>query len=80
MDRITAAHVANLLEQLRHEFQYVVVDTAPGLGEHVLATLEQATDAVWVCGMDVPSIRGSEPASTSSTELGLRAGTTATSC
>jgi pilus assembly protein CpaE len=40
------------------EFQYVVVDTTPGLGEHVLATLEQATDAVWVCGMDIPSIRG----------------------
>jgi pilus assembly protein CpaE len=35
-----------------------VVDTAPGLGEHVLATLELATDAVWVCGMDIPSIRG----------------------
>lgn len=58
MDRITATHVSHLLEQLRQEFRYVVVDTAPGLGEHVLATLEQATDAVWVCGMDVPSIRG----------------------
>lgn len=58
MDRITAAHVTHLLNQLRQEFQYIVVDTAPGLGEHVLATLEQATDAVWICGMDVPSIRG----------------------
>lgn len=58
MDRITAAHISHLLNQLRHEFQYIVVDTAPGLGEHVLATLEQATDAVWICGMDVPSIRG----------------------
>jgi pilus assembly protein CpaE len=58
MDKITAAHVSHLLEQLRQEFHYVVVDTAPGLGEHVLATLEQATDAVWICGMDVPSIRG----------------------
>lgn len=58
MDRITGAHVSHLLEQLRQEFQYIVVDTAPGLGEHVLATLEQATDAVWICGMDVPSIRG----------------------
>ena len=36
----------------------MVVDTAPGLGEHVLAALDQATDAVWVCGMDIPSIRG----------------------
>lgn len=58
MDRITAAQVSHLLEQLRKEFRYVVVDTAPGLGEHVLATLEQATDAVWICGMDVPSIKG----------------------
>lgn len=58
MDKISGAHISHLLEQLRQEFRYVVVDTAPGLGEHVLATLEQATDAVWVCGMDVPSIRG----------------------
>ncbi|OOP60647.1 pilus assembly protein CpaE [Arthrobacter sp. SRS-W-1-2016] len=58
MDRITAQHVSRLLEQLRQEFQYVVIDTAPGLGEHVLAALESATDAVWVCGMDIPSIRG----------------------
>lgn len=58
MDRISAASVSHLLEQLRQEFRYIVVDTAPGLGEHVLATLEQATDAVWICGMDVPSIRG----------------------
>lgn len=58
MDRITGEHVSRLLKQLQKEFQYVVVDTAPGLGEHVLATLELASDAVWICGMDVPSIRG----------------------
>jgi Flp pilus assembly CpaE family ATPase len=58
MEKITAEHVSRLLTQLREEFNYIVVDTAPGLGEHVLATLEQATDAVWICGMDVPSIRG----------------------
>jgi Flp pilus assembly CpaE family ATPase len=58
MDRISGEHVARLINQLREEFHYIVVDTAPGLGEHVLATLEQATDAVWICGMDVPSIRG----------------------
>jgi pilus assembly protein CpaE len=58
MDRITGEHVGHLVDQLRQEFQYVVIDTAPGLGEHVLAALERATDAVWVCGMDIPSIRG----------------------
>lgn len=57
-DLITPEQVAVLINQLAAEFQYVVLDTAPGLGEHLLAALEQATDAVWVCGMDVPSIRG----------------------
>ncbi|GER21621.1 hypothetical protein NCCP1664_01180 [Zafaria cholistanensis] len=57
-DLITAEQVAVLINQLAAEFQYVVLDTAPGLGEHLLAVLEQATDAVWVIGMDVPSIRG----------------------
>lgn len=57
-DYITADHVSRLIAQLATEFRYVVVDTAPGLGEHCLATLELATDGVWVCGMDVPSIRG----------------------
>lgn len=57
-DLITAEQVAILVSQLAAEFQYVVLDTAPGLGEHLLAALEMTTDAVWVCGMDVPSIRG----------------------
>lgn len=57
-DRISGEQVGHLISQLANEFQYVVVDTAPGLGEHVLATLELGTDAVWVCGMDIPSIRG----------------------
>ncbi|MFJ4168164.1 CpaE family protein [Paenarthrobacter sp. NPDC089714] len=57
-DLIQPAHVAALVHQLSLEFPYVVLDTSPGLGDVVLAVLEMATDAVWVCGMDIPSIRG----------------------
>ncbi|WP_413248353.1 AAA family ATPase [Sinomonas flava] len=57
-DRITTGSVSDLIDRLASEFQYVVIDTSPGLGEHVLATLEHATDVVWVCGMDIPSVRG----------------------
>ncbi|ACL40603.1 putative flp pilus assembly protein CpaE [Pseudarthrobacter chlorophenolicus A6] len=71
MDRISGEHVSHLLSQLRQEFQYVVVDTAPGLGEHVLATLDLASDAVWICGMDVPSIRGLRTGNQILAELGL---------
>ncbi|NKX56721.1 AAA family ATPase [Arthrobacter mobilis] len=57
-DRISGESIAHMLKQLASEFQYVVVDTAPGLGEQTLTALEAATDAVFLCGMDVPSVRG----------------------
>ena len=56
-DLIGAAQVTHLLGQLSGQFRYVVVDTAPGMGEHALAALEAATDAVFVAGMDVPGVR-----------------------
>lgn len=70
-DQITGDQVARLLVQLASEFKYVVVDTAPGLGEHVLATLEKATDGLWVCGMDIPSIKGLRTGFSLLTDLGL---------
>lgn len=57
-DDISVDQVSRLLEQLASEFQYVVIDTAPGLTEIVLTSLEHCTDAVWVTGMDVPGVRG----------------------
>ncbi|MFC9332675.1 CpaE family protein [Arthrobacter sp. NPDC057009] len=57
-DYITPEQVTRLLEQLAEEFQYVVVDTAPGLPEIGLAAMEACTDAVWVSAMDIPSVRG----------------------
>ncbi|GGL88905.1 AAA family ATPase [Nakamurella endophytica] len=57
-DAISGEQVGRLLDFLATEFRYVVVDTAPGLTEHTLAVLDQATDAVLMCSMDVPSIRG----------------------
>lgn len=56
--RISGEEISHMLKQLASEFRYVVVDTAPGLGEHTLAALEAATDVVLLCGMDVPSVRG----------------------
>lgn len=57
-DEITPGQISRLLEQLAEEFQYVVVDTAPGLPEIGLAAMEQCTDVVWVSAMDIPSVRG----------------------
>lgn len=57
-DEIAPEQISRLLEQLAEEFQYVVVDTAPGLPEIGLAAMEKCTDVVWVSGMDIPSVRG----------------------
>lgn len=56
-DLITADQVTHVLQQLTAQFKYVIIDTGPGLSEHTLAALEQCTDAVWVAGMDVSSVR-----------------------
>lgn len=57
-DHISPEQVTHLLGQLAQEFQYVVLDTAPGMPEIGIAALEQCTDAVWVSAMDIPSLRG----------------------
>lgn len=57
-DKLTSEKVSRLLDMLRHEYRYVVVDTAPGLSEHTLAAFDYSTDLVLVTGMDVPGVRG----------------------
>jgi pilus assembly protein CpaE len=70
-DAVTAAQVSRLIATLSREFRYVVIDTAPGLTEHTLTALEQATDLVLLSGMDVPGIRGMRKELDVLTELAL---------
>jgi pilus assembly protein CpaE len=70
-DRITPTQVGHLLRQLADEFLYVVVDTSPGLLEHTLTVLEEATDVVAVTSMDVSSVRGMRKELDVLDELGL---------
>jgi pilus assembly protein CpaE len=57
-DAVTPAEAGRLIETLSREFRYVVIDTAPGLTDHTLTVLEQATDLVLMSSMDVPGVRG----------------------
>lgn len=70
-DRVSATQAGHLLRQLATEFLYVVVDTSPGLLEHTLSVLEEATDVVAVTSMDVSSVRGMRKELDVLTELGL---------
>jgi pilus assembly protein CpaE len=70
-DAVTSEQVARLVDTLRQEFQYVVLDTAPGLSDHTLTVLEKATDLVLLSGADVPGVRGLRKELDVLTELGL---------
>jgi pilus assembly protein CpaE len=56
-DDINGDHVARAIDLLHEEFAYVVIDTDAGLGERTLAAMEHATDLIFVCATDVPSVR-----------------------
>ena len=57
-DTVTPKDINSLLSLLATEFQYVVVDTAPGLSEHTLSVLDKASEIVLVTTLDVPGVRG----------------------
>ncbi len=57
-DAVTGKDVTILLNTLAGQFKYVVADTAPGLGEHTLAVLDQTDILVLVTSLDVPGVRG----------------------
>jgi len=70
-DSITTHQVSHLLQMLASEFSYVVVDTGPGLSEHVLAAMDDSSDLVLVTRMDVPGVRGLRKELDALTELGM---------
>ena len=57
-DTVTPKDISQLLTMLAKEFQFVVVDTAPGLSEHTLSVLDKANEIVLVTSLDVPGVRG----------------------
>jgi pilus assembly protein CpaE len=57
-DAVTPQHIDALLQLLKQEFRYVVLDTAPGMSEATMTAIDHATDLVLVTSLDVPGVRG----------------------
>lgn len=57
-DGVTPESAGTLLRALSESFDFVVVDTAPGLSEHTLAALDLTSELVLVTALDVPGVRG----------------------
>lgn len=56
-DRITPLLVTRVLQALRQEFDFVVVDTAPAFDEQTLTALDEADECVVIATLDVPTLK-----------------------
>ena len=56
-DRITPPDVTRILEAVRKQFDYVVVDTPPQLNESVLAAFDLSDMLYVMATLDLPSVR-----------------------
>ncbi|HUS21251.1 MAG TPA: AAA family ATPase [Aeromicrobium sp.] len=55
--RVTGDQIRKLVHHYSASFRYVVIDTPGGLQEETLASLEEATDVVFVAALDVATLR-----------------------
>ena len=55
---VDAEWLKQVMAVLTDEFRYVVIDTAAGIDERALLSMEFATDLLFVASTDVPSVRG----------------------
>lgn len=70
-ETVSPAVTTAVIHTLASQFRWVVIDTAPGLGEHTLAALDLSTDVVLVAAMDVPSVRNLRKAMEALDALGM---------
>lgn len=56
-EEVPVGRISETLSLLADEFAAVVIDTAAGVDEQALAAVEQSTDLVLLCTMDVASVR-----------------------
>jgi pilus assembly protein CpaE len=56
-DRVTGALVSRVLRQLREQFDFIVVDTAPAFDDQTLTALDETDECVIVATLDVPTLK-----------------------
>src|SRR5213078_1781172 len=56
-DRITPPDVTRIIEAVRKQFDYIIVDTPPQLNESVLAAFDLSDQLYVMATLDLPSVR-----------------------
>jgi pilus assembly protein CpaE len=61
-DRIASSLVRRVIQTLRRQFDFVVIDTPPGFDDQVLGAFDETNDCVVVATLDVPTIKNTKVA------------------
>ncbi|HET6153066.1 MAG TPA: P-loop NTPase [Marmoricola sp.] len=56
-DRITPALIRRVLQILREQFDYIVLDTAPAFDDQVLHAFDETDECILVATLDVPTVK-----------------------
>jgi pilus assembly protein CpaE len=56
-DRVSGQLVSRVLRQLRDQFDFIVVDTAPAFDDQTLTALDETDECVIVATLDVPTLK-----------------------
>ena len=59
-DLVTPEHVQKIIGELRHMFDFVVVDTSSHLGDITLAALDLASRLILVTALSIPSVKNAK--------------------
>jgi pilus assembly protein CpaE len=59
-DDITTAGLMQMLDVLKEDFDYIIVDTAAMLDELILSLIEKSDDILMVVDMDLPSVKNAK--------------------
>lgn len=69
--RITPSFVRRVLQILRDQFDYIVVDTTPAFDDHVLAAFEETDECILIATLDVPTVKNVKVAVETLDNLGV---------
>ena len=61
-DLITASLARRVIQTLRRQFDYVVIDTPPGFDDQVLGAFDETDECIIVATLDVPTIKNTKVA------------------
>ncbi|MCW2760015.1 MAG: hypothetical protein JWR85_216 [Marmoricola sp.] len=61
-DLVTASLARRVIQTLRRNFDYVVIDTPPGFDDQVLGAFDETDECVVVATLDVPTIKNTKVA------------------